>query len=113
MNSGGLKRLDVVQFLEETYNNKISDKEERISPSKDEYKIKYIQYVCFKLDLGESDLPHEIYHDIFLIKSYYSKCQYSVERMIKKHQRFFETPAVHIKGAPIVPPPKRVCSFLK
>ena len=31
--SGGLKRLDVVQFLEETYNNKNIDKEERICPN--------------------------------------------------------------------------------
>ena len=111
MTETGLKRIHVVKFLEETFNNKNIPKAERISPTKDDYKTKYVKYVCFKLGLEEKDLPDTIYYDIYMIKTYFSKCQYSVDRMISKHQQFFDSPAAHIKGAPVVPPPKHVCSF--
>ena len=97
-----LKRIDVVNFL-----NSLDPK---VKPKSDDYKNKYVGYLCFKLNIKEEDIPGEIYHDIYMIKSWYGKiCNWDISRMIEKHKKFFDA-AIKIKPIPVVPPPQ-VCIY--
>ena len=98
-----LKRIDVVKFL--------GDLKPKVSPKTAEYKTRYVKYLCFKLNIEEKDVPDEILHDIYLIKTYYGQCKSDIDRMIKKHEKFFNA-AIKIKPVPIVPPPQ-VCTYYK
>ena len=86
-----LKRLDVVNYL-----NKL---EPKVSPTKPDYKTKYVNYVCEHYGIQESEIPSdsEIYHDIYLIKTYYQNASYTVKQMVKKHSKFFDASAIKIK----------------
>ena len=76
-----LKRLEVVKYLADL----------NISPNRDSYSKLYIDYLCQKFSLKNSEILNGIYsHDIYMIKRYYKDCQFSIDRMIKKHQNFFE-----------------------
>ena len=101
-----LKRIDVVNFL-----NSLDPK---VKPKSDDYKNKYVGYLCFKLNIKEEDIPGEIYHDIYMIKSWYGKvCNWDMSRMIKKHEKFFDASAIKtdLKRPSSSQPSSNVCIF--
>ena len=77
-----MKRHEVVKNLADL----------NISPNTEGYSKFFIDYLCekFSLKSGE-EIPQGIYHDIYMIKKYYQDCKSSIDRMIKKHPKFFET----------------------
>ena len=76
-----MKRHEVVKNLADL----------NISPNTEGYSKFFIDYLCEKFSLKSSEIPQGIYHDIYLIKKYYQDCKSSIDRMIKKHPKFFET----------------------
>ena len=99
-----LTKRDIVKHL--------SDEFPGISPSKNEYKEKYLDYLCSKLSIEKSEVPAQVYTDIYDIKKFYtsSKCSYKVSNMLRIHKKFFDAP-VKVKRAIYVPPPM-VCFSL-
>ena len=97
-----LKRLDIVNFLSD----------QKIKPNTEEYKGKYVEYLCSKYFIEEKEVPSNIYYDIYLIKKYFSEARSEFPRMIKNDQRFFDA-EIKIKRVPVVPPPMVFKFFFK
>ena len=85
-----VKRLEIVQFLADA----------KISPTSNEYKDKFVEYLCKKLVIEKNELPSRIYSDIYRIKGFHKsrKIGSKVERMIKQHRKFFDTEIVKFSG---------------
>ena len=85
-----VKRLEIVQFLADA----------KISPTSNEYKDKFVEYLCKKLVIDKSEVPSRIYSDIYRIKGFFKsrKIGFQVERMIKQHRKFFDTEIVKFSG---------------
>lgn len=96
-----LKRIDIVNSLA------VLD----IKPNNEEFKTKYVEYLCEKCFVEESELPGSVYYDIYQIKNWYSVAKSDIPRMYKKHTKFFDT-EIKIKRVPDVPPPKVKIVFL-
>lgn len=85
-----VKRLEIVQFLADA----------KISPTSNEYKDEFLEYLCNKLVIDKSEVPSRIYSDIYRIKGFFKsrKIGFQVERMIKQHRKFFDTEIVKFSG---------------
>ena len=94
--SEGLTRLKVVKelFLQD------------IKPCSHDYSTKFVEYICSTLHVNKSDMPEQIYQDIYKIKAYYKKLK-KAELMYKSHSKFF---SVKIQPKRSVPLPSTVAS---
>ena len=94
-----LKRLDIVNYLEE----------KKIKPAKSNknYATEYINYLCSKLSIENSEVPSSVNKDIFKIKTFYVECGRNVPYMIDCHKNFFNTIVKPIpKPKPKLPDPE-------
>ena len=93
-NNVGLTRLDIAKYLNE----------KDIKPSKinwTNYYDKFVHRVCSKLAIKKSELPQQIFRDINKIKGYYETCQWSYDKMVKKHAKYFSTEIKPKRSAPL------------
>ena len=89
----GLKRGDIVKHLNTL----------KITPASDEFKSKYIDYLCSNSPLTESDLTKQINDDINKIKQFYKKCHFEVPAMLRNHAVFFSSVVKVKRAAPPLP----------
>lgn len=66
---GGLTRLKIVQelFLKD------------IKPYSNDYSAKFVEYICSTLHMNKSEVPEQIYKDIYKIKDFLQKIKNSRE----------------------------------
>ena len=100
-----LTRKSVVEYIAKQ-NENLLNKVTPMTPAL--YKKSYIDYVCSKLKIKESEVPHSVYSDVKNIKTYYVTAHKKIPAMLKQHPKFFDT-IIKPKRAASPPPAATVC----
>ena len=78
-----LKRSDVIKHL--------ASLQPKITPGSEDFKARYIEYICLKLSLKISEVRQQNFakFDPYEIKKKYEKCDFKVSRMLEKNAAYF------------------------
>ena len=92
-----LKRSDVIKHL--------TSLEPKITPGSENFKARYIEYICSKLSLKNSEVRQQnfVKFDPYEIKKKYEKCDFKVSRMLEKNAAYFNCQIQLKRSAPSVP----------
>ena len=78
MSTTSLKRIDVINYLEDT---------KKIRPNHDEYKKEYVKFVCEQFKIKESEVHYEVFIDISKIKKMFTECHRKFDKMKNKNKK--------------------------
>ena len=102
--ASSITRKNVVEFIDNENKNKVN----KITPMTPAlYKQSYIDFVCSKLKIKQSEVPPSVYSDLNNIKTYYIKAHRRIDLMLSNHAKYFDK-IIQPKRA-VSPPPATVC----
>ena len=92
-----LKRSDVIKHL--------ASLQPSISPASEDFKARYIEYICSKLSLKISEVRQQnfVKFDPYEIKKKYEKCDFKVPRMLEKNAAYFNCQITLKRAASSIP----------
>ena len=101
-----ITRKNVVEYIDNENKNTVN-KMGKITPMTPAYKKSYIDYVCSKLKIEQSEMPSSVYNDVTNIKKYYVNAHRRIDLMLSNHVKFFDAKIQPKRAAS--PPAALVC----